>query len=70
MSTINHKNAYRLSAVVVSVVTVGCSVIKPTPEAEALNDTRAWGAGSAPPPEEQYPDANSIASSLRGFTRP
>ena len=61
----NYKNRYRLSVVIVFVFTVGCSVIKPTPEAEAINDTRAWGAGAAGPPQEQYPDANSIASSLR-----
>jgi len=69
MRAMNYKRLYSLSAVVVFVLSVGCSAIKPTPEAAALDEARPWGAGSAPTPEEQYPCAASIASLLRGVTR-
>jgi hypothetical protein len=69
MRAMKYKKLYRLSAVIVFVLTVGCSTIKPTPEAAALDDARPWGAGPAPTAEEQYPSAASIAGLLRGVTR-
>jgi len=69
MKAMNDKKPYMLSVIIVFVFTVGCSTIKPTPEAAAIIDERPWGAGPAASPEEQYPDAWSLAGSLRGITR-
>jgi hypothetical protein len=65
----NYKKLYKLSAVIVLFLTVGCSTIKPTPEATAIHDAYPWGAGPGPTAEEQYPSAASIAGSLRSLTR-
>jgi hypothetical protein len=70
MKAMNYMKPYRLLVFIVFVFTVGCSTIKPTPEAEAVRDERPWGAGHPPAtPEEQYPEAWSIAGSLRGIAK-
>jgi len=66
---IHHRTILSLLTMATFISAVGCSTVKPTPEASAAAQARPWGGSPPPTPEEQYPWGSLIINVLQGVTR-
>ena len=51
------------------LVAVGCSTVKPTPEARAAAEARPWAAPLSQAPNDQYPSASLVANLLEAILK-